>query len=525
MTINDQANQMTIENFSNRRELVSMLEAAKKKNTLNEPVHVQFSGYDQLLEVYPASVRMHPKGGVFLAGRYNDRDALFILGKETLRVIREYEGEIIFRHSDFSVMKCRWTRRNAQKIREHFPGFAPSFEQNGQVSISFGDVLGLAGKAQLKAFNGKADLAFSRQCIHQLEKLDIHPLDALDAVTSTIFQEGYEGGYSAEACHLTTPDQVRTMLNAGYTRFSLEPSGPTLFSLREKPKKELLGYMLEVPWIALKDKFELLLHRYKGNRIDLGPVRFSQDNEQEDTVIIMPSEAEILAAIRMLSEIIIQVAEMEKVLTEEGRRDDVILEVSFARSKGVLTPFELFFLMTELLRHDVMVDYIAPGDLTPELWAVARNTRLMGLSGMLRHLEHIPHETSGLRFHGVVEDISYLTALQCIANEDPGLFRKIWTLSRNVLEQVKIETGLDLNIQKFPSEKEYADEDLPNLLKIERVDLFLKHTMSEVFARKDEQGRRFLRTAVFDFIRKHESDYTDALVKRYEDAVGTRPAG
>ncbi len=512
---------MTIENFSNRRELVSKLEAARKKNRKNDPVSVRFPGEERSLEVYPASVRNHPKGGVLLSGRYNDRDALFVLGRENLRVMKEYDGEFILRHSDFAVMKCRWSRTTARKIREDFPQYSPISGEKGQVSISFGDVLGHAAKAQLRAFKDKAELAFSRQCFHQLEKLDIHPEDALDVVTRTVFQEGYEGGYAAEACHLTTPEQVRTMLDAGYTRFSLEPSGQMLFSWREKPKKELLESMFEVPWVELRDKFELMFNRYKGNRIDLGPVRFSEDDEQNEPVIIMPGEAEILAAIRMFSEIIIQVIGMEKVMVEEGRRDDLVLEISFARSEGALTPFELFFLVTELLRHDVIIDYVAPGDLTAEHWTVARNTRLTGLSGSVDHLENIPHETSGLKFHGVIEDISYLTAVQCMSELDPVLFREIWTHSRNVLEQVRQETELDIPIQKIPPEKDYGDENLAELISVEGAGLFLRHTMKEVFAQKDEQGRRYLRTAVLDFIKKHEQEYTDALVKRYQQIADT----
>lgn len=515
---------MTIENFSSRRDLVARLEKAKKQDSANELVRVHFAGYDKPLQVYPASVRKHPRGGVFLAGKFNGREALFILGRESIRVMKEYDGNTILRHSDFSVKKCRWTRGIAEKIRKDFPVFAPSSEKKGQVSLSFSDILGLGGNAQLRIFKGRADLAFSRQCAHQLEQLDIHPLDAIDAITRTIFQEGYEEGYFAEACHITTPDELLTMLNAGYTRFSLEPSGPTLFSAREKPKKELLASMFELPWIELRDKFELMFNRYKGNRIDLEPVRFSDDEEQQDQemVRIMPNEAEILAAIRMLGGIIIQVEQMEKVLVDEGRRDEVILEVSFARSEGTLTPFELYFLVTELLRHDVRVDYVAPGDLEAGHWAVANNTRLTGLSGGLSHLDNIRLEASGLRFHGVVEDISYFTAMQCIAENDAGLFRQIWTHSRNVLEQVKEESGLDLNIQHFPSHKEYADEDLPKLLEKEHAGLFLDYTMTEVFTKKDDQGRRYLRTAVFDFLRKYESEYMDALAIRYQEIINRR---
>ena len=514
-----------IEGFSNRRDLVSRLESVRDKTDSNDLVRVMLDDHEKTLLIYPASVRNFPRGGVFMAGKFNDRDALFILGRESLRVMQEYEGNVIQRQSDFVIMKCRWGRAVARRVREDFPYCTPSNVQSTQTSIAFGDVLGMAGRAQLLAFRGMADLAFSRQCIHQLRKLDMHPEDALDAVTWTIFSEGFEKGFSAEACHLTTPEDLKVMLEAGYTRFSIEPFVPPLYSIREKPKKELIEAIFDIPWIELHDKFELMFNRYNGNRLDLGPVALSEDGGQHESMVIVPGEAEVLAAIRILGEIIVQVVEMERVMVMEGRRDDVILEISFARTDGSLTPFELFFLVTELLRRDVQPDFIAPGEITSKHWIVARQTRLMGLSGPVEKLANLPVATSGLQFHGVVRDISYLTALECIARKEPALFRKIWTRSRNVLERVKKEEELDLIIQKFPPDKEHEDEDLPGLLQIEQADEFLRHTMSEVFAKKDDQGRRFLRTAVYDFIRKYEQYYTDALVKRYQDSVGAPSGG
>jgi tagaturonate epimerase len=515
---------MTIENVLNRRDLVLKLETARQKDASNEPVSVLFSNVDHPLQVYPHSVHRHPKGGVFLSGRFNDRDALFILGKEDLRVMKEIDGDIVIRHSDFSVMKCRWTRSAARKLRDDFPRYAPTARQDGRVSVAFGDVLGFAGKAQLRAFEGKASLAFSRQCIHQLEALDIHPEDAIDAVTRTIFQEGYKRGYAAEACHLDEPEHVRTMLDAGYTRFSLEPSTPSLFSLREKSKSELLESVLDVPWIELRDKFELMFHRYNGIRVDLGPVRFADDEEPQESVILMPGEADVLAAIGMLGEVIARIVAMERVLVEAGHRDDLILEISFARSEGALTPFELYFLVTELFRHDVRVDFVAPGELTPEHWAVARHTQLSGLSGPIHHIDAIPHETSGLRFHGVLQDISYVTAMQCIAESAPDLFREIWSHSRSLLEQVREESGLELPVHKIPPDKDVADGELKELLSVEDADLFLRHTMRGIFSKKDEHGRRYLRAEIMDFIRKHESEYTNALVEGYKRFIETDAA-
>ena len=99
-------------------------------------------------------------------------------------------------------------------------------------------------------------------------------------------------------------------------------------------------------------------------------------------------------------------------------------------------------------------------------------------------------------------------------------FQEDLEVFRNVLEQVREESGSNIAIQKIPPEKDYADADLAELVSTEDAGIFLRHTMEKVFAQKDKQGKRYLRTAVFDFIRKHESEYTDALVKRYGRIAG-----
>jgi hypothetical protein len=124
-----------------------------------------------------------------------------------------------------------------------------------------------------------------------------------------------------------------------------------------------------------------------------------------------------------------------------------------------------------------------------------------------------------------MQDISYVTAMRCMAIVEPGLFREIWTQSRNLLEKVREESGLELPIHKVPNEKEVADAELEGLLSVEGADLFLRHTMSGIFAKKDEHGRRYLRMEIMEFIRGHESAYTDALVEGYNRFIETEAAG
>ena len=507
---------MKIEKFSTRRELVSKIEQAAK-TTDSTPVVISLGAGKGDLEVYPASMRSNPKGGVFIAGKFNLRIALFILGSETLRVMEDYEGRTIASYSDFIIKKCRWSRAVARNVRKTFPEFAPAKGDNGSKNLAFGDVLGLTGRAQLKVFSGSAGLAFSRQCIHELRELDIQPEDVMDRITFTVFQEGYQGGYAAEACHLTSKDDVQRMLDAGYTRFSIEPAEADLFDLRQKPKHELLELMFEVPWIALRDKFELMLHRYKGHRIDISAYEPSGYAEEDEPLVIIPSESEVLAAIAMFAHVVLEMETIEEVFVREGMREHVYLDLSFDRSGGELTPFEHYFLMHELQRHDAQPDFLGPGKPDKNHWKLAHHTNIRGLSGDIRFFNESPPTETGLKQHGIIPDIGYITALDCMIEKKPELFRKLWDSSRNVFEEAKKEKGVQFEIHRIPESGNYEDSDLRKLLDLDHAHEFAKSTMSKVFLLKNEQGKRYFRQAVYDFLNEYEAFYIDSLVKKYQN--------
>ncbi len=515
---------MKIEEFSNRRDLVDKIGRAKQMAG-GSPVIIDLGAGQGELEVYPASLRSNPKGGVFIAGKYNLRKALFILAGESLKIMEEYDGRIIARYSDFVIKKCRWSRTIARKIRDTFPECAPGTGDNGQnweKSLAFGDVLGMAGRAQLRAFSGKAGLAFSRQCIHELRDLDIHPEDVIDVITFTVFQEGLQTGYAAEACHLTSEEDVQVMLDAGYTRFSVEPDQTDLFACREKTKHELLNHMFEVPWIALRDKFELMLHRYKGHRIEISAIDTSgHPYEEDEPLVVIPTESEVLAAIAMFADIILTMEAIEAVFEKEGVRDKICVDLSFNRSGEVLTPFEHYFLMNELHRHDVQPDFLGPGRPDKNQWKLANHTNVKGLSGDIRFFSDSPPAGSGLTQHGIVPDIGYTTALECMIEKDPELFRIMWDSSRNVFEDAKKGSHISLEIHRIPGSSEYQDPELMQLLQGDQAEEFVKLTMSNVLSLKDEHGKRYLRQSLMDFLNEHEDLYIARLASKYQYWVDT----
>ncbi|MDG5765996.1 tagaturonate epimerase family protein [Balneolales bacterium ANBcel1] len=508
---------MTISEFSNRRDLFNRLEKAAKGKA-NKPLTVILPDGQGEWEVYPKSIRKSARGGLFVAGNYNRRNALFIVGDAGLKVMERYAGRKIARIPDAIIKKCRLTRNIMRQLREDFPHCAPTGRQNGNLSIAFGDVLGMAGKAQMLAFSGTADLIFSRQCVHQLSRLELDPEDALDAVTWSVFQEGYDGGYAAEACQVTTPEDLEKMLDAGFTRFSVEPANPCLFSLREESKRNLLERMFQLPWIELRDKFELMFNRYINRRIDLPEpekAAWPGDETERDPLVIIPSEKEVLAAMGIYAETICQVTAMEQVLVRRKCRSKVTLEVSFSRAGGNLTPFEHFFVINELFRRDVHPDYFAPGEITLEHQLVAWLNKGYGLTGEAGQVLDTIHEEFPLTMHGIYPDISYRTALHCIVQKKPDLFRKIWETSRNRFQDVGGESLTSLKIHHIPSVKDYSDHNLAEILETPNTDDFLKVSLLVVMTDRDETGNRYLRQKLMAFLQAHEMLYTEALLETY----------
>ncbi len=524
---------MNINGFQSRRDLVSRLEDAKQYGT-NLPVRIALPGREDLFKVYPASVRKSKKGGIFMAGTFNHRRALFLLGKSNLKVFGKYEGKVVYENADFVIKKCRITRTTLDQLRHDFPFCAPVGLPSGSRSLAFRDALGLAGKAQLRAFAGLAGLTMSRQCFQQIRELELHPEDALDAATWTVFQEGYEEGIAAEACHVCTVSGLRTMLQAGYTRFSIEPVDRDTGHLREATKQELLDRIIKLPWPTLRDKFELVFNRYSGKRVELGPIGSTVGGTgmgsgigaesamglEQKPLMITPNEGEILSSICKFSETILQIVELENVLFTEGVRDNVTLEISFARCSEELTPFEHYFLISELLRRDIQTDYIAPGSLDPEHVLLAQQSGGYGLSGNFdsrREWQLFVEESllPGVPLHGIFPDISYMTALQCIVVDDKELFRSIWETSRNRFENVRKKSGTTLKIDHIELATDYSDDSLPKLLERPYTDAFLTITLPEIMTIRDSEGNRFLRKKLYNYLYNHEGRYTDALLAEY----------
>lgn len=510
---------MFIDESVKRRELASRLKKIQNQNKKNETLSVSLPGTRHAIYWYPASLSKNPKGGFFVAGRCDGKKVLFLFGRPSLPVMKDYDGKTISKHSDFIIKCCPWDAHIAKKMRLLWKS---SFLADGDsgISYSFPDLFGYSGKAQASLISGKNKLAFFRQSVPQMAGLELDFQNSINRFTWLQFQEGKGERFFAEAADLETVEELQKLLSLGYSRFSVIPHDPSFFALRKESKKNLVDKVPAVPWIALGDKFEIMFHRYHGRNIELLPVAGPGAEISSSTLFFLPREEEILKAICIFGNLIVRIVEMERLLYHEGIRDQVIMDIDFSSIKPALTPFEHFFVLSELQRRDVFPDFIGPGNFSLEHQMIAGNAGIRGLSGPVSTSE-IDDKKEGIpiKKHFVFPEVSYLAAIKCMALSNPPLFRSIWRKSRNCFENAKKGKEVDVKIQHIPDVKDMDDSKLPFLFENETTNVFLSVTMEFVLKAHDAEGNRYLKNKFMDFLRYHEEVYSEALLEQYKKVL------
>jgi tagaturonate epimerase len=483
------------------------------------------------IEVYPNSINETGRTR-FLIGRESGKKYLYVVSTDDGEdVARKFEGEVVDSHDSagkkLSVKRCEMTHRNAGSLQELFP-FTRPVALGLQNSYGFGDRLGLANPGHLRAlkgFNFRPILA--QQSIRELTRTQRTPEEVMDAAVWAVFQEGYKEGFGADADHLKTTDDVDRLVKAGFTMFTIDPSDHVVNGVAELTDEDLVRKVTALRWKEFGDTNESLLSRYKGKTTKL-----------DGTYSVTATEREILEACLKYMAAIINIGKIHTHLKTKHANYACEIEVSIDETDTVTTPFEHFFIVSELKRMGVGFVSLAPrfvgdfekgieykGDI--ELFkdhylrhvAIARYFGTYKISFHSGSDKFRVYQAVGslpkTLIHVKTAGTSYLEALKVVAMRDPQLFREILDFSVGLFEDERKSYHVSADMRRIKAGKEYRDDELEGLFESTDVRQALHVTYGRVLTERNNKSEFIFRNRIYDCLERNESLHYQVLIKHF----------
>ena len=350
-----------------------------------------------------------------------------------------------------------------------FPWLTPQRIPVERPSFGFGDRLGLATPGHIKAL-GKTNVfpVLAQQSVRENARTGRTFAEVLASAIFGAFQEGYKGGFGADADHLKQVEDALEAAEIGYTFFTCDPSEHVV------DVEKLSGEELRERFSALSRSDE-----WRDEYLDrpfaiseLGELRFTED-------ALLRAAVKYGAAVEFA-------AKMYRALSERIAHG-FDYEVSVDETDYPTSPLEHLFVARELRRQGVEFVSLAPrfvgamekgvdwrGDrdqFKRELHAHAAIARFLGGYRLSLHsgsdkftLYPLLHEQTHGCWHVKTAGTSYLVALEVVARNDPSFFREIMQLSLSAFDAAKKSYHISADPARIPQIDSVSDDELASLV-------------------------------------------------------------
>lgn len=446
-------------------------------------------------------------------------------------IAARFEGEdvsdLVSNGKAAGLKRCAMNHRNLLVLQELFP-FTRPVAIGLHNSYGFGDRLGLANAGHLRALKGfNFRPIMAQQSIRELTRTQRTPEDVMDAAVWAVYQEGYKEGFGADADHLKTTDDVDRLVKAGYTMFTIDPSDHVVNGVTELKDGDLSKKVNALPWLDFGDTYDSLLGRYKNKTTKL-----------DESHSITATEREVQEACLKYMAAVINIRRIHSHLKTKHANYSCEIEVSIDETDTVTTPFEHFFIVSELKRMGVSFISLAPrfvGDF--EKGIEYKGDIELFKDHYLKHVAIAKHfGTYKISFHSgsdkfrVYEAVgslgqtlihvktagtSYLEALKVVAMRDPKLFRKILDFSVSLYDEEKKSYHVTADMKKIKPGKEYKDDELEGLFNSTDVRQALHVTYGRVLTEKNEKSEYVFRTGIYKCLERNEDLHYQLLIKHF----------
>jgi hypothetical protein len=408
-------------------------------------------------------------GAIVSMGRDQKERFLMVVSAKETGLISEFSGEQIGDGGIFA-RKCPLNHHNAKIIRKYFPWTVPTSAAGHDLTVGFGDRIGLATLGHVAAANSfNIFPVLAQQSVRELQMTGRTFFDVIDDVTFQVFEAGYKDGYGADADHLKTIGDIEIAYAAGMTFFTIDISDRIKVAALEYDDKQLETAFAQLD----KDAQGRALDKYSGKEFKVGGKKIAFTEKMAKLCAVLYADAIAFG---------IDAAAHLKSLDSRNHDLEICFdEVNFS------TPVEHHFYIAREL-HDNGVDFatIAPSfskdfeqaiafNSTPEEFGkifalhnvVAEffNSRLSVHSGSGKEaLFAIIAKLTGGKFHIKISGTSWLEAVRLIAVKDPVLFKIMYSCARDNVERLKKFYNVSPDIDSIPEVSGVYDDQLTALL-------------------------------------------------------------
>jgi len=399
-------------------------------------------------------------------------------GNATVALVRGPEGKLLWLSQPLPGFRgqalpaggvvCPLSSENAQALGCVFPWLFPR-RLPDRPSFGFGDRLGLATPGHIRACTRtRVFPILAQQSVRENARTGRTFEEVLASAIFGAFQEGYSGGFGADADHVKTIEDALHAADLGFTLFTCDPSDH-IAAMGPLPSTEVARRFRIMPEAPAWRK-EYLNREFDLNGWD--KIRFTEEG-------LAYTAVKYGAAVRFASA-------MDQAL--RGRCPAGFdFELSVDETATPTGPLEHLFLAHELRRHDVALTGLAPrfpgamekgvdwrGDLVGFREGVRVHVAIARTFGPYRLSLHsgsdkfslypILAEEAGDLWHVKTAGTSYLVALEVAARHAPALFREITQLSLARFPEDRKTYHLSADPKRIRNLETITDQELPRLL-------------------------------------------------------------
>jgi hypothetical protein len=445
-----------------------------------------------------------------------------------------HEQELTIEDQELRLRLCPASYENAISLHRLLPFTRPR-TLGLATSAGCGDRLGLATPGHVRAIRkamtagGKPGIApiFAQQSIREMERTQRSPEDVVNDATWGVFQEGWRGGYGADADHLKSQEDIDVCVAAGFTFYTFDPREHVDNDAHTDDLRTLRTKVAALPWDRLSGSEDSMRERYLRS--------FAIENEYT----LHFSEEILHRAAAKYGRALAHVSELYRYLATAMGQTPFEVEVSVDETETTTSPEEHFFIASELERLGVEwvslapryvgrfekgVDYI--GDLLEFEAQVAHHAAIARCCGPYKLSIHsgsdkfsiyplIARHTRGL-VHLKTAGTSYLEALRAIAEIEPQLFREILEFAFQRYDTDKATYHVSADPTQAPHATDLADEELTSVLDNFHARQMLHVTFGSVLTTQNPDGSWAFRDRFFAALRSDENVYCRMLETHFD---------